>query len=249
MRKRLLFQIGLILVNLIIYMFFLKIETAILLVISIIMHEYSHILMAKYLKLKTAGFYMLPFLGAFAIINDKYTTYNQKIYVSLAGPIGGSLLGFITIIIYYITGNYFFGAATMWVFYFSLFNLAPISLLDGGQVLDSIAYSFNETLGFIISIVSTVVGVVILYFFNSFIAGFIAVFGGLQIYLNYKDWRLNQALLKLKAENLIKERPKALTYKEIAYTLILTIMFATSLYLLMIVLMHDSISIEPLFKK
>lgn len=174
-------QVGSVILTFLVYTIFLNWKSALLMVVAVGFHEYSHLFAARKLGLKTKGFYLLPFLGGVAFVNDRYRSLKENAIVSLAGPLGGGLLALCCAIVYWSTDVRFFGEAAIWMAILNGFNLLPLSFLDGGQVMGTITYSINRTLGFYCLAISTVIAVILLSFLNLFLAGVIAFFGGMQI--------------------------------------------------------------------
>jgi putative peptide zinc metalloprotease protein len=162
-------------------------QVALMLMVGVGFHEYSHLWAARRMGLQTKGFFLVPFMGGVALVADRYRSYAQQAFVVLAGPVGGGLLAFVTAGIYYLTGWPFMAAAAAWMCVLNLFNLYPLSFLDGGQLLDTISYSINRTLGVVLHIISALVAVVVLWFYNPVLAFMAALFGGASIYSEYKN--------------------------------------------------------------
>jgi Zn-dependent protease len=153
-----------------------------LILVAIGYHELCHLWAAKKLGLKTDGFYFIPMMGGVSFVNDKYKTDWQKAQVVLAGPLLGSLLVIPIYLLYLFTGHLWFAAAAIWVLWVNTFNLVPLGLiLDGSQILDIITYSINKKLGFILRIVSVLVGIVVISQFNFILGLLIGWIGGTSI--------------------------------------------------------------------
>ena len=107
-------------------------------VLLILVHELGHFVEARRRGFNAALPVFIPFLGAYVAIRDARMNPWQSAWISLAGPIAGSL-----------------GAAAVWVvgeqrdsgllqalgytgFLLNLFNLLPIGILDGGSIWRSI---------------------------------------------------------------------------------------------------------------
>lgn len=185
-------QLASIAVTFIVYTMMLSWKTALLFVVGIGWHEYSHILAAKKIGIKTGGFYMVPFVGGAALLYGQYKDYNQQVFVALMGPVGGAVLAIISLICYWVTGYPWLVTTTYWIAAFNLFNLLPISFLDGGQLMDTLTYSHSRRTGLIAKTISTVIGTVLLVFINPLIALIVGSFGGILIgreYSQYKWWK------------------------------------------------------------
>lgn len=182
-------QLASIVFTFIIYTIFFSWKIGLLLVVAVGFHEQSHLLAAKYMGLKTNRFYLFPFIGGVAFIASRYRTYAQQAFVVLAGPIGGGILAGITAGAYYLTGYSFLAAAAYWMAFLNIFNLFPLSFMDGGQVMGTITYSINETLGMVCLTISTLIAIVALWFFNPFLTVIIGYYGGMAVWREIKNWQ------------------------------------------------------------
>jgi Zn-dependent protease len=122
-------------------------------------HESGHLFAAKRLGYKTKGMYFLPGLGAAAIIDiDTIRKWKDECYISIMGPLFGSIYSCLFLILFFITGIetllYIAGVSAI----INLFNFIPINPLDGGRILKSILFSMGRIIGlgamFIMSICS-----------------------------------------------------------------------------------------------
>ena len=162
---------------------------ATMLIVGIGFHEYSHLYAAKKLGLKTKGFYLIPFVGGVALVDGKYKSRRDHAIVAIAGPIGGGALALVVAGLYYFTGVQFFGQAAVWMLVINLLNLFPFSFLDGGQLLSTITYSINRTVGFFALAVSTVIGAIAAYYVSPVIMVIIVFFGSSQVMREYRNWK------------------------------------------------------------
>lgn len=169
-------QIALFLLTSATYIYFSNFFTAAVIIISISFHEYSHLVAARHLNLNTKGFYLIPFVGGVSIISDRFVTLSQKVFIALAGPIGGTILASLLAITYHFTESRLLAQAALIMVCFNFFNLLPLSFLDGGQVIDSILVSINERLGLLWRFISTVLGAIIVWNINKLIAVIIIIF-------------------------------------------------------------------------
>lgn len=181
-------QIGLALVTFTIYSFLFSWQVAATLCIGIGFHEYSHLWAARHLGLSTKGFFLIPFIGGLALITQTPKSRSEQAFIYIMGPVGGGLLAFITAGVYLITGLPVLGAAALWMVYINLFNLIPVSILDGGQLMNTITYSLNRTVGLVCQVVSTALAIVVLFKYSPFVAFFIAFMGVPALIKEYKNW-------------------------------------------------------------
>lgn len=125
------------------YSFLFTWQFALLLFIALLVHEYGHIRAMQSVGIQTKGIYFIPFMGGLAVANSGYKTRSQQFHIAIMGPIYGSFLSLSALALYFYTGNIYFGAASSFIALMNLINLLPISPLDGGHILKSIAFSFH----------------------------------------------------------------------------------------------------------
>jgi putative peptide zinc metalloprotease protein len=164
-------------------------KLALLLMIGVGFHEMCHLWGAQYLGLKTKGFYFLPFIGGVSFVDEKYKSLAQQAFVALAGPAGGGVLAGLTALVGVLTHQPFLLAAANWMAIMNLFNLLPLSFLDGGQVMNTITYSVNRTFGFVCMVISTITASILISRLNLFLGTVISIIGGLQCGNEYRNWK------------------------------------------------------------
>jgi Zn-dependent protease len=214
-------QIGSVVLTFLIYTWLLNWQAGLLLVVGIAFHEQSHLLAAQRMGMKTNKFYLVPFLGGVAFVSERYRSYAQQAFVVLAGPIGGGLLAIATAGLYWITGSQFpfLAAAAYWMAFLNLFNLFPLSFMDGGQVMGTITYSINETLGMVCLAVSTFLAIFILWHFNPFISVLVAFYGGTAVWKEIKDWKAKRDGKEWLCSNSYLYRPRKLDRLQMVLTI------------------------------
>ena len=101
-------------------------------VLLIFFHEMGHWLEAKREGLNPSWPVFIPFLGAYV----KYTRGNpwQTSRVAIAGPILGGMAALACYVVGKSDGSNLFIALAYFGFVINLFNLLPVSILDGGAV-------------------------------------------------------------------------------------------------------------------
>ena len=98
-------------------------------------HEMGHLAAAKRLGFKTGPAIFIPFMGAVIGIKDTFRTPKQEAILAYGGPLAG-LLSLIPLLIgYALTGNEFWLVIFHLGALLNLFNLLPVSPLDGGRIL------------------------------------------------------------------------------------------------------------------
>lgn len=191
-------------------------QVALILMIGIGFHECGHLWAAKRLGFNNQGFYLFPFVGGIALTEGNYRRYSQKAFVAIMGPVFGLVLTAVAFGVFLLTGNLVIGQAASWMALINLFNLIPLSQSDGGQILESITFSYSEKIGVILMGISTVVAVVWLITIAPVLACLVAIFGGqylVQVYKNYQ--------LRAKGYGyMLTPLPKPQNRKELTYTIL-----------------------------
>ena len=209
---------------------------ALLVMVSVGFHELCHLMAARKLGLKTGGFYFLPFIGGISIVG-KYQKLSQQAKVVLAGPMGGGALACLTYLLYLMTGSHyqFLGFSAFCMAALNLFNLLPLSMMDGGQLMNTISYSINRKAGFYLQLVSTVLAVIIIGYIRPILSIVVGALGFMPLLTEYrnqknyqdKSWLCTEAYLNL---------PESMSTRQMLKTGAYWLMTAAALIWLMITL-------------
>jgi Zn-dependent protease len=150
-------------------------------VVLLLIHELGHVFEAKRQGLPVSAPMFIPFLGALIVLKELPDNAWNEAKVAIAGPIVGGL-----------------GAAAVWGigeaidsellvalaftgFFLNLFNLAPISPLDGGRIVAAI-HPALWVVGLVLLLVLTIVAP------NPILIG-ILVLGGFEFWSRVRHWR------------------------------------------------------------
>jgi Zn-dependent protease len=134
------------------YGFLFSWKFAAALLLQLFVHEYGHVHAMRRTGMRVRGMYFVPFLGAMAVTEDAFTSRRQQAYVALAGPLWGALFSLVPAGLWLWTQDPVWAAIASWWAIINLFNLLPISPLDGGRVMQAFAYSFSSTLGVAVTV-------------------------------------------------------------------------------------------------
>jgi Zn-dependent protease len=154
-------------------------------VLLIFVHEMGHVIALRREGIKASAPMFIPFLGAMISAKSLGENALAEARVGLAGPILGSLASVALIPIWHATGNDYWRALAYFGFFINLFNLIPISPLDGGRAMAAMV-PWMWLVGFGVMIAFAVV------FPNPLIIVFLAV-GGFDSWRRWKHIRAGGA--------------------------------------------------------
>jgi len=173
--------------SMIAYSYLFTWEFAAILLGAIVFHEYGHITAMKKCGIKTKGIYLIPFLGGAAVPSRNFRSRTEEVYVSLMGPWYGLML----LLPFLVYGVIFESSLAVGLASFmallNLFNLVPISPLDGGRVLKSIAFSLNSNLGIMILSLGLAGAGYLVYIFEIWILLLVIIIGSIELFFEIKN--------------------------------------------------------------
>ncbi len=109
----------------------------IILLLSVVVHEFGHALVARGFGVETREIIMTPF-GGLALLDKSLDDPRAEIYIALAGPaVNLVLVGMFAPLLFFTSSNtllFFISINLMLAF----FNLLPAFPMDGGRVLRSV---------------------------------------------------------------------------------------------------------------
>ncbi len=125
------------------------ISAALLLFISVLLHELSHSLVAMAKKIKVESI-TLFFFGGVAGITEEDMKPSSEFQMAIAGPLFSLFLAGIFFLIFKYNGNGIITAITFYLyqlnFILALFNLVPGFPLDGGRAFRAVLYAYYKDL-------------------------------------------------------------------------------------------------------
>ena len=124
---------------------------ALALMVQLFIHEYGHVHAMRRTGMRVRGLYFVPLLGAAAVTDDAFSSRRQQVYVALNGPLWGALASLAPAALWWWTGEGQWAAVTAWWALINLFNLLPITPLDGGRVMHAFSASYSSGLGVALS--------------------------------------------------------------------------------------------------
>jgi Zn-dependent protease len=149
-------------------------------VVLLFVHEMGHVIQLRREGIRASTPMFIPFLGAMITARSLGENATAEARVGLAGPILGGVGTALCFVIWKLTGNTFWEALAFVGFFLNLFNLLPVSPLDGGRAMAAMAPAM-----WFVGIGALVVFAIVSHFRNPLILLFILV-GGLDSWRRYR---------------------------------------------------------------
>jgi Zn-dependent protease len=116
-------------------------------VLLILIHESGHVVVARIMGVPVTLPVMIPFLGAFVSMKQQPRTVAQESIMAIGGPVLGSIAAGLCYLGYLSMPDSSTGQLLRALAYFgfliNLFNLIPLTPLDGGRVTSLLSKWFN----------------------------------------------------------------------------------------------------------
>lgn len=117
------------------YLIFRDLRSIALLVLVIVIHELGHYLAMRAYGYSNLQMLFVPLLGAYVSGQPSQVDPGKKLIVLFAGPVPGLVLGVLFGMLYSHGHGYIYYLMSLMFILLNLFNLVPVSPLDGGQIL------------------------------------------------------------------------------------------------------------------
>jgi Zn-dependent protease len=108
-------------------------------VVLLLIHEMGHVIQLRREGIEASAPLFIPFLGAVVGAKSLGDDAAAEARVGLAGPILGTLGAAACIPLYLATGDDIFKALAFTGFFLNLFNLVPLTPLDGGRAMAALS--------------------------------------------------------------------------------------------------------------
>jgi Zn-dependent protease len=152
-------------------------------VVLLFVHEMGHVIQLRREGVAASTPMFIPFLGAVITARTLGDNAAAEARVGLAGPILGGLGSALCLVIWRLTGNNFWEALAFVGFLLNLFNLLPVSPLDGGRAMAAMAPAM-----WFVGLAMMVAFLFVTHFSNPIILLFILI-GGLD---SSRRWKLRR---------------------------------------------------------
>ncbi|MGL6268990.1 MAG: site-2 protease family protein [Chitinophagaceae bacterium] len=149
--------VSLIFYILVYYALFRDLQSILLLVVVIIIHESGHFLAMKMFGYRDMKMFFIPFFGAFVSGKSNKASPLQRAIMILSGPLPGILIGSILFAISIFSDSKTLLQPALLFMVLNAINLLPVSPLDGGQFLQVIFPASNKIVQTIFTLLLIVV--------------------------------------------------------------------------------------------
>ncbi len=154
-------------------------------VVLIFIHEMGHVLALRMMGIRASAPMFIPFVGAHIVMQKMPKNAFAESVAAYGGPLLGTVGAIACVGIGITTENLFWYALASSGFLLNLFNLLPISPLDGGRIIGVISPKL-WVLGLL--------GAVVLFYLTwSPILALIVIMGSYQIYTSFRSSKTEQA--------------------------------------------------------
>ena len=130
---------GTMLVSLVAYSWIFGWKYALGFIALLFTHEMGHYLAARQRNLDVGAPCFIPFVGAWINLKEQPLSAETEAYIGIAGPMAGSAAAFVCFLYGREVGSNLFLAIAYSGFMLNLFNLIPLSPLDGGRIMSAIS--------------------------------------------------------------------------------------------------------------
>lgn len=152
-------------------------QFAVMIMVMLFVHENGHIWAMRRYGMKVKGIYFIPFLGGLAVGETAFPSRKAEVIIAIMGPIWGFALALATGVVYFLTNNPLFAAASSWMAFINLFNLLPINPFDGGRIMKNVAFSLHSWVGMIFVTAGFVVSILLAVKFGLWLVVFMGILG------------------------------------------------------------------------
>ena len=125
------------------YLLFRDIRSIALLVLVIVLHELGHYIAMRSFGYSNVKMLFIPMLGAFVSGSPTSVDPGKKLIVLFSGPLPGIVIGLISAMIYSRTHQHIFYQLALMFIFLNVFNLIPLTPMDGGQIVETIFKAGN----------------------------------------------------------------------------------------------------------
>lgn len=125
------------------YSYFVSFRFGLILLCGLMFHEFGHFWQMGREGIKEKRMIAIPFLGAMAIFYEHIKSHWSGAKIALMGPTFGLATVIIPLLLFQATGKLYLLTYCFLFSMINLFNLAPLAILDGGNLVRPVLASFS----------------------------------------------------------------------------------------------------------
>ena len=151
------------------------------LIIVLLIHELGHFLLMKLFKYKNVRMLFVPLMGAFVQGNKEEYSQRQSLWVVIAGPLPGIIIGTILLILAVIVHQTWMVDLGLLFLFLNILNLIPLDPLDGGQIFRLLMKKDHDLFLLIFSFLSSLVLISFGWYLDSWVMIIFGFLMGLRV--------------------------------------------------------------------
>ncbi|HLO80050.1 MAG TPA: site-2 protease family protein [Chitinophagaceae bacterium] len=157
------------------YMIFRDAKSIAFLMAVIIIHESGHFIAMRSFGYSNVRMLFVPMFGAFVSGQPAAVDPGKKMIVLFAGPLPGIVLGMISAYIYTLNHQHFFYLLALMFIFLNVFNLLPLTPMDGGQMLEVLFPAYSRGVQTLFIILSSIALGLITYWTRNYLLIFLII--------------------------------------------------------------------------
>ncbi len=151
-------------------------EFAVIVIFSLVIHEYGHVWAMRAVGIPTRGFYLIPFVGGAAVPERAFASRLEEHFVAIAGPVFGLAQAVLLYGLFVTYQHPLLGAVAAWIAVLNLFNMIPITPLDGGRIVKSATMSVGSGIGMSVLMMGIFAAIVMMFWLRSWALALVVLF-------------------------------------------------------------------------
>jgi Zn-dependent protease len=150
-------------------------EFALIIIFSLVIHEYGHVWAMRAVGIPTKGFYLIPFVGGAAVPERAFASRLEEHFVAIAGPVFGLAQAVFLYGLFVVYEHPFMGAVAAWIAVLNLFNMIPITPLDGGRIVKSATMSVAPGVGMTVLMLGIFAAIALMFWLRSWVLALVVL--------------------------------------------------------------------------
>jgi Zn-dependent protease len=152
---------------------------------ALCVHEAGHVSAMRWNGVATKGFYLIPFVGGAAVASEAINDREKEFWITLWGPLFGLVSALLPLGTWCLTRHPLAAGVAGWIALFNLINLLPVTPLDGGRIVKSIAFSTGQRKGLAAVLAGLLFGALLLGLTGAMLLGALLLIGLLDLWFEW----------------------------------------------------------------